>query len=365
MAFPQIIAAFLAIFGAIGLCGNFMVIITIISRKNFHVMRYIFLVSLSVSDLLFLILVNSFRIASIAQERWLYGDTMCFFNPLFARYFYINTVLHLMAVSYDRYDSIVKSPLTYNGTVTKCRVAVIVLIWLIPIGFSIGPFLKLREYVYNPEVFFCQQEWMSQSGESGLTTAIAVAFFLVPFVVIALLNWLVYKTAKRQANAVAIQIGSLDGSESQHQDNSRRRTTERKAAFDVSIIIAAFLLCFLPTWIVGLYVRFFKSTNVPSEAVLVTYCIFTFSSVCNPIVYSIRKRDFRTAVKKTFLRTRIAPQTNPIDFGNSVTGMNTLTRSAIHDTAAPTSTSVVVLANHLQDERLPKGIRRPVVPIQH
>ena len=205
---------------------------------------------------------------------------------------------------------------------------------------------------------------MSQSGASGLTTSIALAFFLVPFVVIALLNWLVYMTAKRQGNAVAIQIGSLDGPESEHQDNSRRRNTERKAAFDVSIIIAAFLLCFLPTWIVGLYVRFFNSTNVPSKVVLVTYCIFTFSSLCNPIVYSIPKRDCRTAVKKTFLRTRIAPQTNPSDIGNSAAGINTLTCSASHDTVSPTSTSVVVLANHFQDERLPEGMRRAGVPIQ-
>ena len=162
---------------------------TIAVRKNFYVMRYILLASLAVSDLLFLILVNSFRIASTRQERWLYGDTICYLNAFFGRYFYINTVLHLMAVSYDQYNSIVKSPLTYNGTINKCRVAVIVLIWLIPIGFSIGPFLKWGEYVYNPEVFFCQQEWMSQSGASGLTTAMALAFFLVLFLVIALLNW--------------------------------------------------------------------------------------------------------------------------------------------------------------------------------
>ena len=311
MAFPQLIATVLALFDAIGLPGNLLVIMTIILRKNFHVMRYILLASLAVSDLLLLILVNSFRIASIAQERWLYGDTMCYLNPLFARYFYINTVLHLMAVSYDRYDCIVKSPLTYDGTFTKCRVAVIVLIWLIPIGFSVGPYLKWGGYVYNPEVFFCQQGWMSQS--IGLSKAMALALYLVPFLVIVLLNWMVYKTANRQANAVAIQFGSLDGSEIQQQDNSRRMLVERKAALDVSIIIAAFLLCFLPTWIVGFSLRFFKSTNVPSEAVLVTSCIFMFSSVCNPIIYSIRKRDFRRAVKKTFLRTQIAPQTNPSD----------------------------------------------------
>ena len=310
----------LALFDAIGLPGNLLVIMTVILRKNFHVMRYILLASLAVSDLLFLILVNSFRIASIAQERWLYGETMCYLNPHFERYFHINTVLHLMAVSYDRYDSIVKSPLTYNGSVTKCKLAVIVLIWLIPIGIAIGPFHKWGEYVYNPDAFSCQQEIKSQSGPSGWRIAIPLIFSaVVPLVVMVLLNWTVYKTAKLQANAIAIQIGSLDGSESQQQDNSRRRITERRAALDVSIIIATFLLCFLPIRIVSVYVRFFKSTYVPSEAVLVTYCIFIFSSVCNPIIYSIRKRDFRRAVKNLLVRRRITLQTNPSDMDNRVT----------------------------------------------
>ena len=282
-------------------------------------MQYILLASLALSDLLFLILVNSFRIASTAQERWLYGDTMCYLNAFLCRYFYVNTVFHLMAVSYDRYDSIVKSPLTYNGTFSKYKVAVIVLIWLIPIGFSIGPFLKWGEYVYNPEVFYCQEEWMSQSGSSGWKTAIPLTLFVFPLALIAFMNWTVYKTAKRQANAIAIQIGSLDGSQSHQQDSSRRRRTERKAALDVSITIAVFLLCFLPNLIVGLCLRFKKITNVPPEAVLVTYCIFMLSSVCNPIIYSIRKREFRRAVKNLFLRWRITPQTNPSDMDNRVT----------------------------------------------
>ena len=352
MAFPQIIAVFLALFDAIGFPGNLLVIMTVAMRKNFHVMRYILLASLALSDLLFLILVNSFRIASIAQERWLYGETMCHLNPLFVRYFYINTVLHLMAVSYDRYDSIVKSPLTYNGTITKRSVSVIALIWLIPIGFSITPFIKWEEYVYNPEVFFCQQGVTAQSETSGWRIAFALIFLVVPFLVIALLNWLVYKTAKLQANAVAIQIGSFHGSESQQQENSKRRITERKAALDVSIIIAAFLFCFLPSWIVGLCLQFAESTYVPSEAVLVTACIFTLSSVCNPIIYSIRKRDFRTAVNKTFLCKRIAPQTNQATDIHS----STLRCSSNNDVEALTSAPVASLAIQLEERRFHGGM---------
>ena len=109
MSFPQVIAAFHALFDVIGLPGNFLVIVTIVLESRFHVMRYILLASLALSDSLLLVLVNSLRIKSIAQEKWLYGQTMCYLNPFFVRYFYINTVLHLVAVSYDRYLAIVKS----------------------------------------------------------------------------------------------------------------------------------------------------------------------------------------------------------------------------------------------------------------
>ena len=196
MAFSQVIVTFLALFDEIGIPGNLLVIVVIIFKTRFYVMRYIFLASLAVSDLLVLILVNSFRIGSTAQERWLYGETMCHLNAVFVRYFYFNTVFHLLAVSYERYKAIVKSPLTYNGDITKFRVMLIVLIWVIPIPISIGPFIGLGKYVYNPEVFFCQQGWMTQSGSNGWNWLIATSFFAIPFLVILFLNWSVYKTAK-------------------------------------------------------------------------------------------------------------------------------------------------------------------------
>ena len=141
MVFPQVIAAFLALFDLTGLPGNLIVLITTILEPRFHVMRYILLASLALSDFLLLILVNSFLIESIAQENWLYGQTMCNLNSSFARYFYINTILHLVAVSYDRYLAIVKSPLTYDGIVTKTRMMFLALIWIIPvIPVSFGQF---------------------------------------------------------------------------------------------------------------------------------------------------------------------------------------------------------------------------------
>ena len=71
---------------------------------------------------------------------------MCVLNAFFARYFFLNTVLHLIAVSYERYSAVVKSPLTYDGTITKSRVAFMALIWLVPIPVCISPFLGWGKY---------------------------------------------------------------------------------------------------------------------------------------------------------------------------------------------------------------------------
>ena len=320
MGFPQVIAAFHAMYDMIGLPGNLLVIVVIILESRFHVMRYVLLASLALSDFLLLILVNSFRIKSIAQEHWLYGQTMCYLNPFFVRYFYINTVLHLVAVSYNRYLAIVKSPLTYDGAITKTRVAFIALIWIIPvIPVSISLFQGWGKYAYNPELIICEQGWAIDLQNGSITISenmifIPIATIIMPFLVILVLNVSVYKTANRQINAMVVQVGGpVDAEITQQQEMVSRRLRDRKAAVDVTIIIAAFLVCFLPFWVTGICRLFVPGIDVPAEADLATASIFFLSTICNLIIYSIRKREFRGAVKKMFRRIGVCQDSNQKD----------------------------------------------------
>ena len=154
MVFTLVITVFYIIFEAIGLLGNLLVITTIFLESRFHVMRYVALASLAVSDFLYLILVPSFRIASMVQGRWPFGEMLCNLNTNFARYFYFNTILHLIVVSYDRYRAIVKSPLTYDGTISTAKKVSMVISWIVPIPFFITPILRGRKFHYNSLVFF-------------------------------------------------------------------------------------------------------------------------------------------------------------------------------------------------------------------
>ena len=360
MVFPQVIAAFHALFDAIGLSGNFLVILTIILERRLHKMSYFLLASLAVSDFLCLILVNSFRIASIAEESWLYGQTMCHLNSCFHRYFYVNTILHLLAVSYDRYKAIVKSPLTYDGTVTSPKMLLVLLIWLMPIPLSIGPFLGYGMFVYNQEVYFCENGWVLRSDVLKTRKVFfTVITLLGPFVVILFLNWSVYTTAKRQINALAqeAQLRSPDDSAQSIQQELTRRKKERKASFDVFIIIAAFLICFLPLWVVSFCRQYATRIKVSSQVVLLSNCLFFVSSLCNPIIYSIRKKEFRDAVKKMFSRMELFVKHNENDV--IAIGINNLAIGARIDgrsTCSYTTTSPE-LATRLQSYEHYEDIR--------
>ena len=95
-----------------------------------------------------------------------------------------------------------------------------------PIPLSIGPFLGYGMFVYNPEVYFCENGWLLRSDVPETRKVFfTVVTLLGPFVVILFLNWSVYKTAKRQINALAqdAQLGSLDDSAQSIQQELTRR----------------------------------------------------------------------------------------------------------------------------------------------
>ena len=110
--------------------------------------------------------------------------------------------------------------------------------------------------------------------------------------------------ARRQINVTEVHMGGSIDAENPQQLHEivSRGITDRTAAIDVAIIIVAFLVCFLLGWIMGICRQFFPEINVPDEIVLATTCIFFLSSLCNPIIYSIRKKEFRAAIRKMLSR---------------------------------------------------------------
>lgn len=73
---------------------------------------------------------------------------------------------------------------------------IIVYIWFSLFVFGFGELIGVGNFVYNEEVFFCEDGW----GVSGFIVIEFVGFiivgFVVLFVIILFFNWKVYKMVK-------------------------------------------------------------------------------------------------------------------------------------------------------------------------
>ena len=116
-----------------------------------------------------------------------------------------------------------------------------------------------------------------------------IAFIAVSLLLIIYLNWSVCKTAKSQVEQLALLIGNTSArSNNIQQQEMLRRIKHWNAGVDIIIIIASFLLCF------------------PVNQVFHT-------TLCNLIIFSIRKREFRSGVRNLLKRFKLYGSMNQIN----------------------------------------------------
>ena len=74
---------------------------------------------------------------------------------------------------------------------------------------------------------------------------------------------------------------------------------ECRAARDVMITAGALVVCFLPVWIFNIYYMF-KDEAPSSVEMLSINSLYCTTTICNPIIYSVRMKQVRQAVRKMF-----------------------------------------------------------------
>ena len=296
--FRIVVAAFLIAIGALGTLGNLAVVFTISINKRFRFMRYLFLASLAVSDFVIAALIVPFHVASKLYEELEFSTAQCKVITLLTRALYCSTTLHLIAVSYDRYLAIVKSPLTYNQHITKTKILLLVAFaWILPLATAAAPFSGAR--LYHCDI--CHG-WDVQSRDQ-LTRSVFyfVAAFAVPLLILAWLNFRVFKAASLVEREIITQKVQVSRSTQPQQNRCR----EHKAAKDVAVVLGVYLLCYLPAWTVILCRHVFPLNSVPVLVSFINNALLLSKSAWNPVIYCIRKREFRRALKMTLRCTRV------------------------------------------------------------
>ncbi|XP_044529893.1 5-hydroxytryptamine receptor 1B [Gracilinanus agilis] len=331
-----LLATFLALITLATTLSNAFVIATVSRTRKLHTPANYLIASLAVTDLLVSILVMPISTMYTVTGRWTLGQVVCDFWLSSDITCCTASILHLCVIALDRYWAITDA-VEYSAKRTPKRAAgMIVMVWVFSVSISMPPLFWRQAKA--EEVADC-----SVNTDHILYTVYStVGAFYFPTLLLIALYGRIYvearsrilkqtpnRTGKRLTRAQLI-TDSPGSSSSGTSINSRApegpsesgspvyvnqvkvkvsdallekkklmAARERKATRTLGIILGAFIVCWLPFFIISL------ALPICDDACWFHLAIFDFfnwlgylNSLINPIIYTKSNDDFKQAFQK-------------------------------------------------------------------
>ncbi|XP_071947375.1 beta-2 adrenergic receptor-like [Antedon mediterranea] len=314
--------------------GNLLVITLICKYRPLHTMTSVLLMNLSIADCGVGIFVTPFAfLNSLSTITDVTG--LCKASGILNVTFCLTSTTTLTAIAIERYCAITQ-PFRYHKIVTQQGLTItIILIWSLSFLWSIIPFAFDNNYIYFPDNYVCILDFSNLKIFSSLITTIC---FVIPLCTISFCYISIYIVAKQQLKKIndiqvaghrrsctdepSLQETEISNNAIESEESSRNRRTSRskgvqksrksngitkstktikelKAAFTLLVVMAIYLICWLP-YNLGIICHISEDCRWSCMFYRMSTILVLVSSMCNPIVYFIRFKQYRKYLKMMF-----------------------------------------------------------------
>ncbi|XP_074472540.1 trace amine-associated receptor 1-like [Sebastes fasciatus] len=273
---------FLGSLSVVTICGNLLVIISIIYFKQLHTATNFLILSLAVADLLVGLVVFPLSMVFSLSSCLYYEDLFCKVRDSLDATLSVSSILNTCCISIDRYYAVCQ-PLNYRTKINVNVVAVMIVVsWSVSVLVAIGraiPGLISEKCKENCVIDFRRARILAQFFSFYLPVIIMLCIYLKIFLV-----------AQRQARS--IQNTTCQNTKS----GATASKMERKSTKTLAIVMGVFLMCWTPFF---LYVSCQVLNHVPMWVPLFeTLNWLTLSnSMFNPFIYAFFYSWFRSALR--------------------------------------------------------------------
>lgn len=294
----------------ISLLGNILVILVVYKNRNMRKTINFFIVNMAASDLITPLIVMPLQICRAFLISYGVSSAFCKIAFFLTELPGPVSVLSLICMACDRFIGVV-FPLRVGMITARVRVTMIVITWIIPIGFAATSFYTIDAGTKYGKSF-CVWRWHKNIDihtqiHRNFFTVSSLVFFIGPFFVLVVLYSIILITlGKRKFPRV-----------NQSQEAKKRnRRVSRSATVIALTIVLVFWICWCPYNIYVFVVAFKFDWDFPkycgSITVFAVCQILTFTnSAANPCIYFLLIENYRKG-----LRT-VLPRTLSASLGNS------------------------------------------------
>ncbi|XP_013773449.1 pyrokinin-1 receptor-like [Limulus polyphemus] len=311
-----------------GVVGNICTCLVIARNKYMHTATNYYLFSLSISDVLLLILGLPQEIYLFWQNYpYIFGESFCIIRGLTSETSTNASILTITAFTVERYLAICHPLLAHRMSQLSRAIKIIVIIWMvaalcsIPVVFQLGIVYQLTN---NKTVIVESATCGIKRELPHIFEVSTFLFFFLPITVITFLYILIGLRLRRFTVGQAESSSELTRSCGNHY-SSRRAVVKMLVA-----VVVSFFICWCPFHAQRLAATYIQETPMAQMPFLVlTYIsgvMYYLSATINPILYQLMSLKFRQAFHDTFgscmrcLGPQDLPQITFSAFGNNMDG---------------------------------------------
>lgn len=304
----------LIVLNVLSLMGNMLVCISVYQNKRLRTSTNLYIIALAVSDLLSAVMVMPFGIGVLITGKWIYGEAICQLHAFFSLFvIYISPVtMGLTAV--NRYVRICKSDQKYQRmfSVKRSRIF-LATVWTVVACFTFIPrSAGVQAYAFVPGYAQCSIAHLSETGKLVHYLIVVTFFFLTPLIA-AIISYIKVSRKISQHNttiAVTIQDSAQQNNTQAGGKKGGISVHEIKLSKSLFAVVFAFMMCWIPFWIIVILRRFRLVAVMPRSVELLCMFLLYLSNTINPFIYAGMNPVFRREFRKILTCERIRNRGN-------------------------------------------------------
>lgn len=321
--------------------GNSLIIAVLVRNRRMRTVTNLFLLSLSVSDLMVSLVCIPFTLIPNLMKDFIFGIGICKLVMYFMGVSVSVSTFNLVAISLERYSAIC-NPLTSRAWQTKSHAAkVITATWAVsfilmlpyPISSTLKPFTRFN----NSTGHMCRLMWPNDIIQQSWYVSLLLILFLIPGIVMmtayGLISVELYRGIKfelssrkasrdRQSSTGSIKPGDSDGCYLQPSNKKKSTSSssnsmvgrvcsasptanlvaKKRVIRMLLVIVFLFFICWTPIFVVNAWQAFDRrSAHQLTGAPISFIHLLSYTSACvNPIIYCFMNKRFRQGMLSTF-----------------------------------------------------------------